>query len=117
MSDAANIEIVQGVKYSCLVTVADSTGAAVNLTGSTFTGGEIRLARFDDDPTANELATFTVTQTDLANGQITLSLSAATTKALDFETAVWDLVITYPSGLGDRLHGSATLVRRVSELP
>ena len=66
------IEIEQGASFSMDVTYLDSAGDPVDLTG--YSGrGQIRLTA----QTATTLASFTVTITDAAAGEVSISLPAS----------------------------------------
>jgi hypothetical protein len=81
-----DIKIMRGDTEVFNITVTDSAGAAVNLTGDVFTS-QIRYNR-DDSSVA---ASFTCVVTDPIAGQVSLTLPAATSATLVSGTAYWDL--------------------------
>lgn len=81
-----DIKIMRGDTEVFNITVTDSAGAPVNLTGDVFTS-QIRYNR-DDSSAA---ASFTCVVTDPAAGTVTLTLSAVTSATLVSGTAYWDL--------------------------
>ena len=87
---AAYIEITieQGANLSSTVTVNDTQGDAVNLT-SYSASAQLRKSYYSSS--AN---TLTATITGNANGQITLSMTAANTSNLTPGRYVYDLIIT-----------------------
>ncbi len=81
-----DIKIMRGDTEVFNITVTDSAGAAVDLTGDVFTS-QIRYNR-DDTSIAGA---FVCTITDAAAGQVRLTLSAASSAVLTAGTAYWDL--------------------------
>jgi hypothetical protein len=82
------ITIEQGANLTSTVTVSDTQGDSVNL--STYSASaQIRKSYYSSS--ANTLV---ATITGNANGQITLSMSAANTAALTPGRYVYDLIIT-----------------------
>lgn len=80
-----DIKIMRGDTEVFNITVTDSAGIAVNLTGDVFTS-QIRYNR-DDSSVA---AAFTCVVTNAA-GTVSLTLSAATSALLNAGVAYWDL--------------------------
>ena len=88
MAAYLEITIEQGANLTSTVTVSDTQGDAVNL--STYSASaQIRKSYYSTS--AN---TLTATITGNANGQITLSMTAANTAALMPGRYVYDLIIT-----------------------
>jgi hypothetical protein len=81
----ANLQVVAGDSYQRTVTVTESDGSAINLTG--ITGRAHVRAR----PGADLLAEFTVSIPTPANGQVVFSLTAEQTRALPIGALQWDL--------------------------
>jgi hypothetical protein len=109
---AAYTELVveQYASFSTTVNVEDSQGDAVNLTGYT-AASQIRKSYYSS--TANN---FTTTVTGTANGEITLSMTAANTALLTPGRALFDLVITAPSGTKTRVvEGIVTILPGVTQ--
>ncbi len=81
-----DIKIMRGDTEVFNITVTDSAGAPVNLTGDVFTS-QIRYNR-DDSSAA---ASFTCDIVDALAGEVRLTLSAVTSATLVAGTAYWDL--------------------------
>lgn len=81
-----DIKIMRGDTEVFNITVTDSAGAAVDLTGDVFTS-QIRYNR-DDSSIA---ASFSCVVTNAAAGQVQLTLSAASSAGLTAGTGYWDL--------------------------
>ena len=81
-----DIKIMRGDTEVFNITVTDSAGSPVNLTGDVFTS-QIRYNR-DDSSVA---AAFTCVVTNAAAGTVTLTLSSATTATLNAGISYWDL--------------------------
>jgi hypothetical protein len=93
----SEIQVEQYSTFSTVINVEDSTGAALNLSGYT-ANSSIRKSYYSS--TANN---FTATVTGIANGEITLSMTAANTANLTPGRALYDLVITAPDGTKTRV--------------
>jgi len=91
------INIEQCASFSTTVNVEDSAGAAINLSGYS-AASQIRKSYYSS--TANN---FTATITGTANGEITLSMTAANTALLTPGRYLYDLVITAPAGTKTRV--------------
>lgn len=89
--------IEQGATFSSTVNVEDSAGAAINLSGYS-AASQMRKSYY---ATSNTAITSIVTGT--ANGEITLSMTAANTANLSPGRSVFDLLITSPSGIKTRV--------------
>jgi len=108
---AAYSEIVveQGATFSTTINVEDSQGSAVNLSGYT---AESQIRKSYYSSTANN---FTATVTGIANGEITLSMTAANTANLTPGRALYDLLITSPAGVKTRvIEGIVTITPSVT---
>lgn len=99
MAGYVELTIEQGANFSTVINVADAAGVAVNL--ATYTTAS-QLRKSYASATAN---TFTTTVTDAAEGEITLSMTAANTTLLKAGRYVYDLTTT----------SSASVVTRVIE--
>lgn len=84
MPAARNLSIYQGDTYSHTVTFQDGTGAALDVSGVTFTASIETTA-------GAATASFTVGTGSAASGIITLSLSSSTTGGITAGDYVWDL--------------------------
>jgi len=91
------LNIEQHATFSTTVNVEDAAGVAVNLSGYS-AASQIRKSYYSS--TANN---FTATITGNANGEITLSMTAANTALLTPGRYLYDLVITSPSTIKTRV--------------
>jgi hypothetical protein len=73
-----NIKIAQGTTFSFLLTMENPAGSAWNVTGATF-AGKIKQTFVS----TSSLVDFTFTNTNLAIGEVTVSLTSSQTAALD----------------------------------
>ena len=89
--------IEQGATFSTTVNVEDTAGAAINLYGYS-ASSQMRKSYY---ATSNTIITATVTGN--ANGEITMSMTAANTANLTAGRSVFDLLITAPSGIKTRV--------------
>lgn len=107
-----NLTINQGGTFGPItLTLTDDDGVAIDLTGYSGTAQYRRTA-----DSSEILATFTVTVTAPASGQMQITLSDTTTAALTAPAqGVWDLFITDAS-LNDYriLAGTVTVLPRVT---
>lgn len=97
MAAYTELNIEQYATFSTTVNVEDTQGAAVNLSGYT-AASQIRKSYYSSS--ANN---FTATVTGTANGEITLSMTAANTANLTPGRYLYDLVITAPTGVKTRV--------------
>ncbi len=97
MAAFTELNIEQYATFSTTVNVEDTQGAAVNLSGYT-AASQIRKSYYSSS--ANN---FTATITGTANGEITLSMTAANTAILTPGRYLYDLVITAPTGVKTRV--------------
>ena len=110
MAVKANIVIDQGADFSSTITVTDSAGDALDLTG--YTGsGQIRKHY-----TSNTATDFTISfSSPRTSGAITLSLSRDVTSAMDAGRYVYDVEITSSANTRSRLvEGIATVTPEVT---
>ena len=111
MAVISNIFIDAGADFTTTVTVTDSTGSALNLTGYTH-AAQIRKSY---DSTSATVA-FTTTTTDASNGKFTLSLTNTQTAAIPHGRYVYDAVITASGGTKTRVvEGIVTVNPRVTQ--
>ena len=100
MASISNLTIDQGTTYSVTITVNDDTGSARNLTG--YTGrSQMRRSYYTSANTA-----FTVSVTNPANGEISITLTAAQTANVKAGRYVYDLEL---------VNAKSTTVERVVE--
>jgi len=105
------ITIEKGATFLTTVNVEDSNGDAINLAGYT-ANSQIRKSYYST--TANN---FTATITGVANGEITLSMTAANTSNLTDGRALYDLLITSPAGEKTRVvEGIVTILPNITQI-
>jgi hypothetical protein len=114
MATTLDIEIYQGDTYRRGLSLTDSDGGPLDVTGYSFTS-EIRRA----EDSATELATFSVSILDAVNGSVEMRLEAADTLALPVPTTNW--VWDFQSESGDatpvittHYKGEVTMEKQVS---
>jgi hypothetical protein len=91
------------------VTLQDSSGTAINITGRTY-AAQIRATA----DAASPLATFSCSITNAAAGTFACTLSAATTAALSTGVGVWDLAETNGSTVTTLLAGPVQINQDVT---
>ncbi len=97
MAAFTELLIEQGATFSTTVNVEDTAGAAINLFGYS-ASSQMRKSYY---ATSNTIITSTITGN--ANGEITLSMTAANTANLTPGRSVFDLLITSPVGVKTRV--------------
>lgn len=97
MAAFSELLIEQGATFSSTVNVEDTAGAAINLSGYS-AASQMRKSYY---ATSNTAITSIVTGT--ANGEITLSMTAANTANLSAGRYVFDLLITAPNATKTRV--------------
>ena len=97
MSSISNIFIDQGATFTTTVTVTDSSGSAVNLSGYSV-AAQIRKTFLSASATA-----FTASISNASSGEITISLTPTQTAALEAGRFVYDVVITASGGTKTRV--------------
>ena len=97
MAAYSELNIEQYATFSTTVNVEDSNGDAVNLSGYS-ASSQIRKSYYSSS--ANN---FTATVTGIANGEITLSMTAANTANMTPGRYLYDLVITSPTDVKTRV--------------
>ena len=111
MAGFAELTIDQGANFSTAVTVKDANGSGLNLSGYTV-ASQMRKSYYST--TANN---FTATVTGIANGEITLSMTAANTSNLTAGRALYDLLISDSSGVKTRVvEGIVTILPNITTL-
>jgi hypothetical protein len=104
-----DIKIMRGDTEVFNITVTDSTGAPIDLTGDIFTS-QIRYNR-DDSSIA---ATFNCTIVDPLLGAVRLTLPAGTSAGLVAGTAFWDLQRNDTSVITTIIAGKCTILADVT---
>ena len=97
MAAYSELTLEQGATFSTTINVEDTNGVAVNLSGYT-ANSQIRKSYYST--TANS---FTATVTGTANGEITISMTAANTANLNPGRYLYDLLITAPDATKTRV--------------
>ena len=94
--------VEQGATFQHVLTLKDSNGTAINLTGYS---AEMDLRKNQDD--ANEVVTLTVANGRVTMGgvagTITIEISATDTSALQVGDGVYDIDLSDASGKVDRI--------------
>lgn len=97
MAAYTEILVEQGTTFSTTVNVEDTAGAAINLFGYS-ASSQMRKSFY-----ATSNTTITSTITGNANGEITLSMTAANTTNLTPGRSVFDLIIESPDNIVTRV--------------
>ena len=97
MAVISNIFIDAGADYSTTVTVTDSTGSALDLTGYTAAGMVRRTYK------SSTKIDFTTSIPDPSSGEIKIQLDSATTTAMKAGRYVYDIEITSSGGAVSRV--------------
>ena len=107
MASKANLVIDQGTSFTTTISLTDEYGNATNLTG--YTGTSVIKKWY----TSSSSVPFTVVLTS-ATGQVTLSLTADQTAALDYGRYVYDVNLTLGSTISRVLEGIITVTPAVT---
>ena len=109
MAAVSNLYIDQGADFSTTISLTDSNGQILSLTGYSAVG-QIRKTYGSSSVSATFGAALTA-----ASGQVTLTLSDVTTASMEAGRYVYDVLITDSSGDKTRiLEGQATVTPSVS---
>ena len=109
MAAFSEIVIEQGATFNTTINVEDTAGAAINLYGYT-ANSMMRKSYYSSSAT-----TITSTVTGTANGEVTLTVSAANTTGLTPGRYVYDVIITSPTFVVTRvLEGIVTVLPSVT---
>jgi hypothetical protein len=109
MAGYAELTLEQGANFTTTVTVNGSDGSPTNLLNYT---GAAQMRKSYYSTTANN---FTVTVSNAAAGELTMAMSAANTANLTPGRAVYDLLITSPTGVKTRVvEGIVTILPAVT---
>ena len=93
MASITNIFIDQGATFSETITVKDTSGNALNLTGFT------AIAQIRKSPSSSTSVSFSVAfDADRTTGQLTISLTSTQTAALEAGRYNYDVLITASGG-------------------
>lgn len=109
MAAFSEIIIEQGATFSTTLNVEDSIGTAINLYAYT-ANSQMRKSYY-----SSTAYTITSNVTGTANGEITLSMTAANTSVLTAGRYVYDVKITSPSNVVTRvIEGIVTVLPSVT---
>jgi len=109
MAGFAELTLEQGASFTTTVTVNGSDGSPTNLLNYT---GAAQMRKSYYSTTANN---FTVTVSNAAAGELTMAMTAANTANLTPGRAVYDLLITSPTGVKTRVvEGIVTILPAVT---
>ena len=109
MAGFAELTVEQGASYSTTVTVNGSNGSPTNLTNYTV-AAQLRKSYYSSTATD-----FTVSISNAAGGEITMTLTSANTANLTPGRYVYDLLITSPTAVKTRVvEGIATILPSVT---
>ena len=97
MASISNIFIDQGATFTTTVTVTDTNGDAVSLSGYSV-AAQIRKSHLSSTATA-----FTATISNASAGEITISLTDTQTTGLESGRYVYDVLITASGGTKTRV--------------
>ncbi len=97
MAAFTELNLEQYANFSTTVNVEDSAGSAINLQGYSV-ASQIRKSYYSTTAT-----NFTATVTGIANGEITISMTAANTANITPGRYLYDLVITSPTTVKTRV--------------
>lgn len=96
--------------YSTYISAGNAGNVKLDLTGATVAA---KIKRKASDAAA--LATFSTAVVDAEEGIFRISLSAAQTAALNFDVGVYDVLITFPSGVVEKfIEGNVVLGKTVT---
>lgn len=108
MATVRHLVIDQGTTFSLTLTVADSNGNALNLTGYTLRG-QLRKSYGSTSYTS-----FTTSSGDLSGGELTIALTATQTSALRAGRYVYDIEIDNAGEVTRVLEGIITVTPEVT---
>ena len=109
MATIQNITIDQDADFTETLTIKDSTGTVVDLTGQTITS-KLRKAHLSSSATS-----FTTAAVSATDGTCSITLTDTVTAALSEGRYVWDLTTTDGSGIiTRRIEGRATVTPSVT---
>jgi hypothetical protein len=108
MATVRHLVIDQGTTFSLTLTVADSNGNALNLTGYTLRG-QLRKSYGSTSYTS-----FTTSSGDLSGGELTIALTATQTSSLRAGRYVYDIEIDNAGEVTRVLEGIITVTPEVT---
>lgn len=106
----AELTVDQGSTFESTIDLVTDDGAVINVAGYVFTG-QIRKSYYSTNPTAN----LTLTIVDAANGNVKVSMSAATTANIKAGRYLYDIKMVDTSSSVTRLvEGIITITPQVT---
>lgn len=113
---AAKFDLIieQGATYNKRIQWKDSAGSAVNLSGYT-AFLEIKNTKQDADALISLAVGTGITLTTPASGILDIAMTAVQTAALDFDRAVYDLLLVNGATKYRLMEGNVVLSRRVTD--
>jgi hypothetical protein len=109
MSGKLDLTIEQGATFSRTITIKDASNVVVDISTDTF-AGQVRKRH----QSGTVEATMTMTVTDGPNGEVTATISATDTAAMDTGDFVYDIEWTSGSTVTRLLEGVATVTPEVT---
>jgi hypothetical protein len=107
----AELIVDQGATYESELDLVNDDGATINVAGYVFTG-QIRKSYYSVKPTAN----LTISVTDAANGNVLISLNAATTANIKAGRYVYDVKMKDTANVVTRIvEGIITITPQVTK--
>jgi len=107
----AELIVDQGATYESELDLVNDDGNTINVAGYVFTG-QIRKSYYSVKPAAN----LTISVTDAANGNVLISLNAATTANIKAGRYVYDVKMTDTANVVTRIvEGIITITPQVTK--
>ena len=109
-----NLVIEQGVDFTLEVTLTDSAGSAIDLSSATFTSKIRRSPGTSAIQSGGSDIEFTASGNNLANGEVTFSLTETQTADLPGDNLIYDIFRTIGSDTTRDLEGEIEVIERVT---
>lgn len=107
----AELTVDQGTTYESTLDLVNDDGSAINVTNYIFTG-QIRKSYYSNNSTAN----LTITVANAANGNVIISLNAATTTNIKAGRYLYDVKMTDTANVVTRVvEGIITITPQVTK--
>ena len=105
MASISNLFVDQGSDFTITVSLTDAADSALNLSNNTF------LAQVRKSHGSNTVKSTFATANDGVGGNLTLTLTDVQTAALAPGRQVYDIILTDPSGIKERVVEGMALIR------
>lgn len=106
----AELTVDQGATFESTLDLVDDDGSAINVTNYIFTG-QIRKSYYSNNSTAN----LTISVVNAANGNVNISLNAATTTNIKAGRYLYDVKMTDTANVVTRIvEGIITITPQVT---